>query len=83
MIKVYVDSNHSVNKANRRAYHGIIKYVNKAPIIWYSKYQNKVEASSFESVFFALKIATETIEYLRYKLGCIGVKVDGQAEAFF
>ena len=47
VIKAYVDANHAGNRENRRSHYGIIIYVNKSPIIWYSKLQNKVEASSF------------------------------------
>ena len=47
LIKYYVDDNHTVNMANRRSHYGIIIYVNNAPIIWYSKSQNTVEASTF------------------------------------
>ena len=47
VIKAYVDSNHALNMANRRSHSGIIIYVNNAPIIWYSKCHNTVEASIF------------------------------------
>ena len=56
-IKAYVDDNHAGNMSNRRSHSGIILYVNKAPIIWYSKRQNKVEASIFGSYFVALRIS--------------------------
>ena len=68
MIKYYVDNNHAGNMANGRSHSGIIIYVNIAPIIWYSKRQNTVEASSFGLEFFALSISTEIIESLRYNL---------------
>ena len=47
LIKSYVDANHEGNMANRKSHSGIIIYVNNAPIIWYSKWQNTFEASSF------------------------------------
>ena len=68
--------------ANRRSHSGIILYVNKAPIIWYIKRQNKVEASIFGSEFFALRISTEIIEALRYKLRCFGIPLEGPVEVF-
>ena len=80
--KSYVGANHSGNMANRRSHSGIIIYVNNAPIIWYSKRQNIVEASSFGSDFVSLRISTETIEALRYKLRCLGIPVEGPAEVF-
>lgn len=82
IIKVYVDANHAGNLANRRSHSGIIIYVNNSPIIWYSKRQNTVESSSFGSEFVALRIATEMIEALRYKIRCFGVPIDGPAEIF-
>ena len=68
VIKAYVDFNHAVNMANRSSHSGIIIYVNNAPIIWYSKRNNTVEASSFVSEFVDLSITTDMIEALRYKL---------------
>ena len=44
VIKAYVDSNHAGKMSNRRLRSGIIVYINNAPIIWYSKFQNTVEA---------------------------------------
>ena len=68
--------------ANRRSHYGIIIYVNNVPNIWYSKQQNTVEASSFGSDFVSLRISTEVIEALRYKLRCFGIPVEGPAEVF-
>ena len=82
VIKAYVDYNHAGNMANRSSYSGIIIYVNDAPKICCIKLQNTVEASSFGSEFVALRIVTEIIEYLRYKLRCFGISVGGPAEVF-
>ena len=82
VIKAYVDANHAGNMENRRSHSGIIIYVNNSPIIWYSKRQNTVEGSSFGSEFIALRISTEMIEALRYKLRCFGIPVKGHAEVF-
>ena len=81
-IRVYVDANHAGNMVNRRSHSGIIIYMNNAPIIWYSKRQNTVEASSFGSEYVALRIAKEMVEALRYKLRSFGVPIDGAAEIF-
>jgi hypothetical protein len=56
--------------------------VQNAPIIWYSKRQNTVEASSFGSEFVALRIAKEMIVALRYKLRMFGVPIDGPTNVF-
>ena len=53
-----------------------------APIIWFSKRQNTVEAATFESEFFALRICEEFIVALRYKLRMFGVPLDGPADVF-
>ena len=82
LIKAYVDSNHTGNMENSRSHSRIIIYVNNAPIIWHSKRKNTVEASSFGSDFFALRISTKMIEALRYKLRCFGIPVEGPAEIF-
>ncbi len=72
---LYVDANHAVNLKNRRSHTGLIIYVNNSPIMWFSKRQKTVESSSFGSEFVALRIATELIEALRYKLRTFGVRV--------
>jgi hypothetical protein len=78
----YVDANHAGNLANRRSHSGILIYVNNSPILWYSKRQNTVESSSFGSEFVALRIATEMIEALRYKLRMFGVPLIGPTNVF-
>ena len=80
VIKYYVDANHAGNMVNRRSHYGIIRYVNNAPIIWYSKQQNTVETLSFGSEFFAPRFATYIIEAMQYKLSCFGVPFDGPVE---
>ena len=72
-INIFVDADHSGNKATRRSHIGIIIYSNYSPIIWFSKKQNTVETSTFSSEIIALKIAVEKVEGLRYKLRMIGV----------
>lgn len=81
-MRAYVDANHAGNLKNRRSHSGILIYVNNAPIIWYSKRQNTVESSSFGSEYIALRICTEMVEALRYKLRCFGIPIDGPAEVF-
>ena len=51
-----------------------------APIIWFSKRQNTVESSTFGSKFVALRVATELIEGLRYKLRMFGVPIAGPTD---
>ena len=56
---------------------GVLIFVNRAPIIWYSKRQNTVESSTFGSEFTAMRTAVDLIEALRYKLRMFGVPIEG------
>ena len=53
--------------------------MNRAPIIWYSKKQNTVETSTFGSEFVAMRIATEIIEGLQFRLHLLGIPMDGSS----
>mmetsp|Transcript_686 Transcript_686/g.996 ORF Transcript_686/g.996 Transcript_686/m.996 type:complete len:261 (+) Transcript_686:1341-2123(+) len=63
----FVDADHAGCKVTRRSQTGFIIYVNKAPVVWYSKRQNTVESAAFGSEFIALKTAIDHIDGLRYK----------------
>ena len=78
----FVDASHGSDRATRRSQTGILIFCNRAPIIWFSKRQNTVEASTFGSEFQALKNAVELIEALRYKLRMFGVPIDGPSNIF-
>lgn len=78
----FVDANHAGNQVTRRSHSGIVIYVNRAPIVWYSRRQNTVEASSFGSEFIAMRIAVEMIESLRYKIRMFGIPLEGPANLF-
>ena len=73
---VFVDADHGGNKVNRRSQSGILIFMNRAPIVWYSKRQPSVETSTFGSEFCAMKIAVELTEALRYKLRMFGVPLE-------
>ena len=45
-ITCFVDADHGGYQVTRRSRTGILIYVNKAPIIWYSKRQNTDETST-------------------------------------
>jgi Reverse transcriptase (RNA-dependent DNA polymerase) len=78
----FVDASHGSDRATRRSQTGILIFCNSAPIIWYSKRQNTVEASTFGSEFQAMKNAVELIEAMRYKLRMFGVPIDGPTNIF-
>ena len=82
IVSCFVDANHAGNVVNRRSQTGVLIFINKAPILWYSKRQPSVESSTFGAEFCALKTAIEMIEALRYKLRMFGVPISGQANIF-
>ena len=81
-INIFVDADHAWNCVTRRSHSGIIIYCNMSPISWYSKRQTTVETSTFSSEIIALRIATEQVEGLRYKLRMFGVPLSGPARMF-
>lgn len=73
----FVDSDHAGDLVTRRSRTGILIYLNRAPIYWYSKKQTTIETSTFGSEFMALKTATDIIKGLRYKIRMMGIPLDG------
>ena len=71
----YVDAFHASNKTTRRSHTGFTIFLNLAPIIWYRKNKNTVEASTFSSEFIATKACIEHITSLRFKLRMFVVPV--------
>jgi hypothetical protein len=69
----FVDASHAANKKTRRSHTGFLLFINRAPIIWYSKRQQTVESSTFSSEFIALRVCTESIEHLRFKIRMFGI----------
>ena len=82
LTSCFVDSDHAGCRATRRSHTGVILFLNKAPVMWYSKCQNTVETSTFGSEFCALKTAIDMIEGLRYKLRMMGIPVNGPTSVF-
>ena len=78
----FVDSDHAGDKVTRQSQTGILIFVNRAPILWYSKRQNTVETSTFGSEFIAMKTAVEQVESLQYKLRMLGVPLEGPTNMF-
>ena len=78
----FVDADHAGCRVTRRSHTGIILFVNRTPIMWYSKRQNTVETSTFGSEFVAMKTAIEQIEGLHYKLRMMGVPLEGPTNMF-
>jgi hypothetical protein len=81
-MSCFVDADHAGCRVTRRSHTGVLIFVNRAPILWYSKRQNTVESSTFGSEFVAAKTAIEMVEGLRYKLRMMGVTIDGPTNLF-
>ena len=77
-----MDANHVGDKTTSRYMTGMLIFRNRAPIIWHSKLQNRVETSTFGLEFTAMKNAVELIAALRYKLIMFGVPIDGLTDMF-
>ena len=76
IMRCFVDADHAGDLLTRRSRTGFLIYLNNAPIYWYSKKQTTIETSTFGSEFVAMKIATEYIRGLRYKLRTMGIRID-------
>ena len=81
-INMFCDASHATDLITRRSTTGIIIFLQGTPIIWYSKRQNTIESSTFGSEFVALKIVTEMVEGLRYRLRMMGVPINGPVNTF-
>ena len=79
LCTTFVDSDHAGDTVTRRSRTGVLVFLNTAPIIWKSAKQLSIETSSFGLEFTAMKVATEIIEGLRFKLRMMGVPLDGPA----
>jgi hypothetical protein len=58
-MTVFVDASHGCDLLTRRSRTVILIYLNRSPIVWYSKKQNTIETSSFGSEFTALRTGIE------------------------
>ena len=81
-IHCFLDASHAADKATRRSQSGILIFINRAPITFFSKKQNSVETSTFGSEFTACKQAVELVKGLRYKLRMFGIPIEGPASLY-
>ena len=78
----FVVSDHAGDKVTRRSQTGILIFVNRASILWYSKRQNTMETSSFGSEFIAMKTAVEQVESLQCKSRMFGILLERPTNMF-
>ena len=76
-VTAFADASHASEKNTRQSHTGYIIFINRAPIIWYSKRQATVESSTFGSEFIALKTCVKHIIALRFKYRMFGIPIDG------
>ena len=81
-ITMYCDASHAGCKLTRRSQTGIIILLQGAPIVWYSKKQQTVEASTFGAEFVALRVACEMNDALRYKLRMMGFPLNNETSVY-
>ena len=78
----FVDSDHAANTVTRHSQTGLLLFVNRAPVTWFSKRQNTVKMSTFRSEFITMKTAVDHIEGLHYKLQMFGIPIEGPTKVF-
>ena len=81
-ITAFVDVSFAQNKKTRKSHTGFIIFVNRAPIVWFSKRQSTVETRTFSAEFMAMKSCVSAIERLRFKLRMFGVPIEGPAHIY-
>ena len=82
IISAFVDADHAGDVVTRCSHTGIIIFVQNDPIVWFLKRHNTVEAATFVSDSFALRICKELIVTLRYKLRMFGIPIEGPTDVF-
>ena len=81
-MTAFVDASFAQNKKTRKSHTGFIIFVNRAPIVWFSKRQSTVETSTFSAEFMAMKSCVSAIEALRFKLRMFGVAIEGPTHVY-
>jgi hypothetical protein len=54
-IHCFGDADRASDRLNRRSQTGVLIFINRAPILWYSKRPNTLDTSTFSSEFIAMK----------------------------
>ena len=77
VMRLFVDADHAGDCITRRSRTGFLVYIQNSLVHAYSKKQPGVETSSFGSEFMAMKVSTEYVRGLRYKLRMMGIQIRG------
>ena len=76
-LRIFFDSDHSVDKLTRWSSTGYIIFLNNATIDWLSKKQATIETSVFGAECFAMKVGMETLRIFQYKLRMMVAEILG------
>ena len=76
-FNIFVDASHTSEKKTRQSHTVHIIFVNRAPIIWYSKREANVDSSTFGRKFISLKTCVEQFIAWRFKLRMFGIPING------
>jgi hypothetical protein len=77
---LFVDSDHAGDLLSQRVHTRVLIFLNRVPILWYSIKQSGIEASSFGSEFMGLKVVTDLVKGLQYKLRMMGIPIEGPSQ---
>ena len=78
----YVDANLMHDVTNGRSVMGILHFLNKTPLEWFTRKQPTVETATFGSEFVAARTATEQIMEIRHIIRYLGVPIIGPTILF-
>jgi hypothetical protein len=81
-LNCFVVADHNGKRVTWQSNHCVLLFQCSAPIMWYSKRQNKVETPTFRAEFIAAKTPTEKFQALQYKLHMMGKLIDGPMNMF-
>ena len=82
IISMITDAVFTGDLMTKRSQSGILIFINRAPITWYSKRQNTVETLTFGSKSIALKVGCKKNDGLRFKLRMMGVPIEGPTNVY-
>lgn len=83
IVSTFCDTSFASNLVTRKSQTGILIFIKFAPIKWYSKRQNSIEASTFGLVFVVSHVGCQMTKGLRYMLHMIGISIEGPINVYF
>ena len=81
-MTTFVDANLMHDVISGRSVTGVLHFLNKTPIDFFTKRQSTVETATYGSEFLAARTATERIMDLRLTLRYLGVRIEDTVYLF-